>query len=358
MRAILLRLGLAGLSFLLWDGGGAAEPQKKEQPAPRVFYPDAPETPRIQFLATYSSEADLGRKKGGFRRFVTGKEERPEVLQKPYGVVLKAGQLLVCDSERKLVMIMDLRAKTVGFLGHRPPGVLKKPINIAVDSDGTRYIADNGHKRIMVYGSDNSYLRAFGDPEKWSPTDVAIFGKWLYVCDIKAGQVAILDKTSGEELARLSRKGGRQGDLYFPTNLTLDVDGNVFVSDALNSWVLKLDRRGEVLRQYGEVGTGFGQFVRPKGVAVDRSGRLYVVDAAFENVQIFDREGRLLLFFGGPGSNPGNINLPAKVVIDYDNVDLFKDRVAPGLEIEYLILVTSQFGVNKVNVYGFLKDGS
>jgi hypothetical protein len=63
----------------------------------------------------------------------------------------------------------------------------------------------------------------------------------------------------------------------------------------------------------------------------------------------------LLLFFGGTGHRPGDLYLPAKVVIDYDNVDLFADRVAPGYKVEYLVIVTSQFGMNKVSVFGFLE---
>jgi hypothetical protein len=73
-------------------------------------------------------------------------------------------------------------------------------------------------------------------------------------------------------------------------------------------------------------------------------------------VQIFDPEGRLLLFFGQPGaSTQGELTLPAGVDIDYENVDYFQKYLAPGQQCEYLILVTSQFGPHKVNVYGFLK---
>jgi hypothetical protein len=84
-------------------------------------------------------------------------------------------------------------------------------------------------------------------------------------------------------------------------------------------------------------------------------GNIYVVDAAFENIQIFDRNEQLLLFFGGPGNGPGEINLPAQILIDYDHAGLFQDKVAPGYRIGHLILVTSQYGENKVNVYAFLE---
>jgi DNA-binding beta-propeller fold protein YncE len=123
----------------------------------------------------------------------------------------------------------------------------------------------------------------------------------------------------------------------------------------VNTRVFKFDDQGELLQTFGSLGKRLGQFVRPKGVAVDREGRIYVVDAASELVQIFNADAELLLFFGGSGNQPGGLNLPAKVVIDYDNVDLFADRVAPGYKVEYLVIVTSQYGRNKVSVFGFLQ---
>ena len=65
--------------------------------------------------------------------------------------------------------------------------------------------------------------------------------------------------------------------------------------------------------------------------------------------------GELLLFFGAPGDWPDSLNLPADIEIDYDNVALFQGYAHPDFELEYIILVSSQFGVNKVNVYGFGK---
>ena len=49
------------------------------------------------------------------------------------------------------------------------------------------------------------------------------------------------------------------------------------------------------------------------------------------------------------------MSLPTTVRIDYDSVAHFRKYVAPGYDIEYLVLVASQFGLNKVNVFGFLK---
>jgi hypothetical protein len=139
-----------------------------------------------------------------------------------------------------------------------------------------------------------------------------------------------------------------------PANLWVEGE-KVYVSDLGAFSVRVFDRDGRYLRSIGSLGQGFGQFSRPKGVAVDRSGLVYVVDAASENVQVFDPEGRLLMFFGGPYEGPGGMWLPAQVSISYADVDLFRSYVDPRFEAQYLILVTNQYGPDRVNVYAFVK---
>jgi hypothetical protein len=88
---------------------------------------------------------------------------------------------------------------------------------------------------------------------------------------------------------------------------------------------------------------------------VDREGRTYVVDAAFNNVQVFDKNTRLLLAFGALGDRRGDLMLPSGIAISYEAAKEFSQYVAPGRELEYVLAVSSQYGPNKVNVYGFLK---
>jgi DNA-binding beta-propeller fold protein YncE len=339
-----------GLCLLLSSCAGLGGPGAGEVEVGYVLFPTPPQEPRIQFLAAYNSDEDILPPLSGFRRFILG-DRQARKIAKPYGVAIHDGKILVCDTLIGIVVVFDLKAQNVEILGSGPNGRLRKPVNITVDDDGTRYVVDV----VMVYDRNDRYLRALGDPEAWSPTDVAISGKRLYVTDKKHGQVVLLEKATGEELKRFSRRGSGQGELFIPTNIVVGTDGSVYVSDTGNFRILKFDSRGKLLQQIGSLGRGMGQFVRPKGVAVDREGRVYVADAAIQNVQIFDPEGKLLLFFGGAGGEPGRFSLPAKVAIDYGNVDLFADRVVPGYEIQYLIMVTGQFGSNKVNVFGFLE---
>jgi DNA-binding beta-propeller fold protein YncE len=332
------------------------ERSSEQTPAPAfVFYPPPPLEPRIQYLATYTTEKDVLGEPSRFRKFVLGEPEYAE-LGKPYGVTMHDGRLFVCDTRNGAVVIFDIAARATDVMGSTEAAKLRKPVNIAIDDDGTRYVVDTLHRRLMVYDRDNSYVRSIGDPNAWKPTDVAVFGHRLYVTDILNAQVVVMDRESGAELQRISRKGSSPGELFLPTNVEVDRHGNVYVSDTGNFRVLKFDPEGRLVRQFGELGRTLGRFARPKGIAIDRDDRLYVVDSAFENVQIFDRDGNLLLYFGATGNAQGALNIPAKVEIDYANVDLFSESVAPGYALEYLIFVSSQFGRNKVNVYGFLEE--
>lgn len=348
------------LALLTCTEASAKKKKRKDkdtQTQAPVFYPGLPAAPRIQFLRTYNGEADVKPEIGRLRRFAVGDEDDTRSVEKPYGVAIKDGKLYICDLGAGHVMVLGLDDKSVRRIGERAPGKLSKPINMAIDTDGTCYVADAGLRRVLVFDKEGQYLRAFGDPEDLRPVDVAIHENELYICDRGGGVVLVLDKASGEELRRVGSLGSDEAQFFMPTNLALDGEGNLFVTDTGNARILMFDSQGTYLRSYSSRGLAPGLVARPKGIAVDREGNLFVVDASFENVQIFDPDGRLLLFFGGPGNGPGGINLPTKIVIDYDNVDLFKDRIAPGYEVEFLLLVTSQFGRNKVNVYGFLKTG-
>jgi hypothetical protein len=72
-------------------------------------------------------------------------------------------------------------------------------------------------------------------------------------------------------------------------------------------------------------------------------------------VQIFDNSGKLLLYFGQTDGRADGLNLPAGVTVDYDNIAMFRRFADPKFKIDYLILVASQFGPNKVDIFGFGK---
>ena len=176
--------------------------------------------------------------------------------------------------------------------------------------------------------------------------DIRLSGSTILVCPKP-------DVPSHAGIGNGNKAGSGQGELYHPTNIAIGPEGDVYVVETSNYRVQRFTADGKSVRVYGEVGNEPGTFARPKGIALDRLGRMYVGDAAFENVQVFDNGGKLLLFFGQPGDKLEGLNLPAGVTIDYDNVEFFRRSADPRFNVEYLILVASQFGPNKIDVFGF-----
>jgi DNA-binding beta-propeller fold protein YncE len=347
------RIALALVAAAL--AGCASAPGKAPQAQGPAFYPPLPNLPRIQHLKTLTGERDLGAPVSGLAQFVLGDDIKAQQLKQPYGVGMFKGKLYVVDSRAPGLAVFDMAQQRFSLVTGAPNGRMKRPINITIDSDGSKYVTDTGRDQVLVFDRDDHFVAAYGTEGQFKPVDTAIAGERLYVVDIQHHQVQVLDKGTGKLLFKFGSPGSKAGEMFHPTNIAIGADGDVYVVETSNFRVQRFTAEGMPVRVYGEIGNERGNFSRPKGIALDRSGRLFVGDSAFQNVQIFDNEGRLLLFFGQPGDNVEGLNLPAAVAVDYDNVQYFRSYADPRFNIEYLIFVVSQFGPNKVDVFGYGK---
>jgi DNA-binding beta-propeller fold protein YncE len=348
---------LCAAAIALMLGGCAEVPPAEDQGPETVFYPPLPNPPRIQYLASFSGEADLARDLGSFGNFILGDDaDVGRAVKKPYGVALYDDTIYVADTRGSGLGVFDLRGQRFDVMLGSGGGAMLKPINVTIDADGSKFVTDTDKNQVLLFDAANRFVRAYGTEGQFKPGDVAIVDGKLYVSDLSHHNIQVLDKNTGELISTFGKVGSKEGELYFPTNLALGPLGHLYVSDTGNFRIQKFTLDGKFLNAFGSVGTGIGQFARPKGIAVDREGRIYVVDAAFENVQILDPEGKVLLFFGEPGSNhPAGFNLPTDIFIDYTSVPFFQQLADPGFKIEYVILVANQFGRAKLNVFGFGK---
>lgn len=334
----------------------AAPPPKAPVVKEAVFYPLPPDPPRIQYLATFAGARDLGAARSALADFIVGDDKGSEELTRPYGTALHEGKIYVADNRLPGLAVFDLVAKQFSVVSGSGSGRMQRPINVTIDADGTKYVTDTARNQVLVYDRSDRFVTAFGAKGEFKPVDTAVLGDRLYVVDIEHHEVRVLDKRTGKALFKFGKAGSDEGELYHPTNLAIGPDKDIFVVETSNFRVSRFTSEGKFVRSYGQAGQGPGNFARPKGIAIDRTGRLYVGDAAFQNVQVFDNGGRVLMAFGQPNEGaPGALNLPAGVAIDYDNVGLFRRYADPKFALEYLILVVSQFGPNKVDVFGFGK---
>ena len=318
-----------------------------------TVYPPPPDSARIQFLTSISSSDDVAGTPSFLESYVLG-DESAKPIHKPYGITSIRDKIYVCDTMLPGLEIIDLSKKTFEYFTPSGPGKLQKPVNCAVDQNNMLYVADTGRRQIVIFSADGKFVRSVGDGVQGKPTDVCIYGNELYVCDLDAHTIKVYDR-SGENIIREFPGTDKNYPQYLfsPTNIYIHED-KVYVTDTGDARIKIFTITGTYEKSVGSFGELPGQFVRPKGLEVDPKGNLFVVDAAFENIQIFDGQARLLLFFGGRYNQPGSMWLPAGINLDTQNMHHFKEYVYAGFKLEYLILMTNQYGPDKINVYGFI----
>jgi DNA-binding beta-propeller fold protein YncE len=317
----LLVLMLTGASAWLEARG------QKKKPAPAssapLVWPVPPEPPRIRFVTTYQGIDDFKRKgESRWKTLLLGPDQRTssEHLIKPYGVAVGPDRrVFVTDTVARRVFVFDPQKRTVAFVGESGPGKIAKPVGVAVDGEGIVFVADATLNRVFGYAPDGRLAIAIGrEGELENPSGLAIDRdrELLYVADAKKHQVLCYSEADGSLVRTIGRRGVEPGEFNFPTNLSVDRHGRLYVADTLNFRVQVFDASGAVVKSIGEQGNGPGRLNRAKGVGVDSEGHIYVADTSFNNFQVFDADGNILLFVGTAGSGPGEFLLPAGLFVD------------------------------------------
>jgi len=346
-----LFFGILVLAFFSALAGCGSNPLMTD--GPPVFYPPPPHQPRIQYLFGFTAEGDL-EGTSDFEEFIVGAPDQQRTLVKPYGVTMVGHSLYVTDFSIGDVAIIDLDEREFRLLCADQTQKLSGPLNLFLTPDGHKFVADATLMQVVEFDERDWWVRSFGVEGQFKPTDVAVTETLIYVADVQDHEIEVLDRVSGEVLYKIGKKGQLASEFLYPTNLALDSDDNLYVTDTFNNRVQKFDPQGNFLGMFGSLGDRPGSFTRPKGIAVDPSGLIFVVDAAFANVQVFSKDFELLMFFGGGGVAPGALNLPTDVeVFVPDNLTFYQEFADPNLSLQSILLVISQYGPRRVNVYGF-----
>lgn len=326
------------LAICLAGAGCVKQPADINAARPDIFWPNPPETRRIQFLNAISGPADLNITPGFFTklfRYIAGKSEASIVA--PYGVALDAdGRLYVVDTFLRCVHVFDAKGNTYSAFPEDGT-TLVSPVEIAVDDkSGLIYVTDSKQRVVKVFKDHGKkFISEFGGGIFERPTGIAINGKTseLIVVDTLKSEVFRFDLLTLAQKGTFGGNGNGNGQFHYPTHIFVTSAGDILVSDSLNFRVQVFSPEGRFVNAIGGMGMTPGSFSRPKGVAADSDGNIYVVDALFDNVQIFDKGGRLLLAFGGHGTGYGEFWLPTGIYIDKNDLIYLSDASNKRIQV-------------------------
>jgi len=371
LRTWITWLLVAGLALLLVPASYAGKKDKKKQqevvPAKKqgidrskidtskLVWPLPPDLPRIKFISEHFGEppkpveAKPKKKKQGWMDRMAGVQQRESgdptepshTLGQPYGIAVDSkGRVFVGDTFVAAVFIFNTEKKEVTFLRNGHEAAFRSIIGLALDDSDRLFVADAAMHQVSVFNSELKLESTFGDTVLKRPSGIAVDNenRFVYVVDTGNETVFVFDADNFKLLRKLGGPAKKLNDddpetFAKPTNVALDKDGNVYVSDTLNNRIQIFDADGKFISMFGKAGDAPGTFQRPKGVAIDSDGHIWVVDASQCNVQIYDKEGHLLAYFGYGGGLPGQFGLPAGIAIDKNNRAIVSDQVRGRIQI-------------------------
>jgi DNA-binding beta-propeller fold protein YncE len=352
VRRGLLAAAMLALLSAIWAAPAAADQKKPAAPVPDgpvkfntslLVWPQPPAIGRVKYMDYFSAQkkppekqqkvkskswmdrmAGVDPNQAAARR--AGINPRFE-LGTPYGLAVDSkGLVYVADTKVGAVFIFDPENKDTGFIKHGVDAKFGRIFGLAIDDADRLFVSDGQYNHVLVFNKEHKLEGSFGEGILNDPAGMAIDeeNRFLYVANTGSDQILVFDADTFKLLRKIGTAGKNHtltdpGDFSKPTNVAVDKDGNLYVSDTLNDRVEEFDADGQFIRTFGKNGDGPGDFTRPKGIAIDCDGHVWVADAGLNRLQIFTPEGNVRLVLGGFGWLPGQFEALADITIDNKN---------------------------------------
>lgn len=246
----------------------------------------------------------------------------------PFGVAVDtAGNVYVADSFNHTVRKIAAGGIVTTLAGSAQSGGktdgagttarFDQPFGITVDANGTVYVSDataNTIRKITPAGVVSTLAGLAGTPGSADGAGTsARFAVPYAVAVDTTGTVFVVDHgnhtirkvTADGVVTTLAGTPGSAGSadgagaaarFRYPSGVTVDREGNVFVADTDNHLIRQITPSGDVTTVGGSgnpgstdgVGTA-ARFFNPKGVAADAAGRIYVADRSNHTIRLGTR---------------------------------------------------------------------
>src|SRR5581483_4519976 len=319
-QAMKLAAVIAGFALLLGfvnptilkagDKKKKAEPPKQPSildviDTSKIVWPNPPAVTRIKYLNYFCCDKYLPEaktKKSTWMDRMAGGESQAQrqadkplfALWTPYGMAVDSkGNLYVADGKVGAVFIFNTETRDLQMIKHGVQARFGDIIGLAIDDSDRLFVSDTKMHRILVFDKNHkvegSITQGVVDPGGMAVDNE---NRFLYVADGALDVVLVYDADKFNLIRKIGTPGKGHtltdpGNFSVPTNVALDADNNLYVSDSYNSRIEVFDADGNFIRQFGKAGDRPGTLFRPKGIAIDADGHVWVADAVQDRVQCF-----------------------------------------------------------------------
>jgi len=266
-----------------------------------------------------------------------------------HGIVTDAsGNIFVCDYSNARIRKVTPTGVVSTFAGGSTSGEtdgvgtsasFTNIISITKDASDNLYVAENSTdiRKITPAGVVSTFFKGLPDMSGFGNITLSPSGDF-YISSRQAQEIFKLSKTGVLSIfAGSGTKGAADGlgiaaTFSFPTGITTDAAGNVYVSDQGANIIRKITSSGMVTTIAGSgtagVTNGIGNkasFNTPSGLVIDAIGNIYVADQGNNAIRKITPTGVVSTVLSGValpvdgGSNVATFSQPAGLVSDVNN---------------------------------------
>lgn len=202
-----------------------------------------------------------------------------------------------------------------------PETAAGKPTGLGVDASGRVYAADTHYSRVLVFEPDGREVARFGSfgtgPGQFRmPTDVAVDRDgFIYVSEYGGNDRISKFTPNYEFLLSFGGPGDGAARTQRPQSIWVALDGALWIADSCNHRICRFSRDGEFLSSFGRLGNRPGEFQYPYNIAELHDGTLVVCEYGNNRVQRLSPRGEPLGMWGGAGRDVGLLAYPWALAI-------------------------------------------
>jgi sugar lactone lactonase YvrE len=226
-------------------------------------------------------------------------------FQNPAGLTVdNTGNIYVADYANHMIRKIDVSNNVTTFAGHKAPGFdngkgtaasFAGPTDIKIDASGSLYVADfvnEAIRKITVDGIVSTFasVRLPVDQPGFNFPEGIAFDQsnnlYATTSSLKIKKITptgVVSTFAGSGLSGSDNGPADKASFYSMFSLTVDKDGNVYVTD--NNTIRKIKSDGSVTTVAGlstagaiDGGVAIAAFNRPYGIALDKAGNIFVAD--------------------------------------------------------------------------------
>ena len=236
------------------------------------------------------------------------------------GDTLANSPFTVAVKERELTVVGELDLNLLE--GER----INNLFGIAVNTKGNIAVTDVGKNCVYIFDKNGKRLRNIGVKGQFrNPFGVTYLkDDEILIADTNNGRIQQINIETGTVVNTLGREGEGTGEFRAPTDVCLDEERRIVVTEFSSKRIQVMSPEGETISIFGNIGP---EKLNKSKSCFPYKDKFFISDSGNHCIKAFDKSGTFLHRFGKRGNQDGQFDSPYGLLINRSHCLLVCDQL-------------------------------